>query len=116
MRVRVERLAHEVMPKRGDAGLDLVEQTAIENLAQAGIAVQGGQQVELDVDADHRSCLERFPSLIRKAVGADAERVPEGLRNRDARPVLELEAVWAGLESAPAFNAAASSSTKNGTP
>ena len=103
VRVRVQRLAHEVMPKRGDAGLDLVEQTAVENLAQAGIAVQGRKQVELDVDADHRGCLEGGSSLVRKAVGADAERVAKRFRDRDARPVLELEAVRTGHESRPCF-------------
>ena len=101
VRVRVERLAHQVMPKRGAAGLDLVEQTAVENLAQAGIALQGREQVELDVDADDRGRLERRSSVVRKIVGADAERVAERLRDRDARAVLELEAIRAGLESRP---------------
>ena len=81
------------MPEGRASRFDLVEQTAVEELGDARIAAEPRQELQLDLDADHAGRLESGSSRVRQALGPDVERVAKGLRDRNARTSLELQAV-----------------------
>ena len=101
MRVGEDRLTDEVVPEGALPGSTLVEQAAVEDLAEPGVAAELGEQLEVDLDADHGRHLESRSALVREALGSDANRVAERLGDRDGRPFVELEATASGHEPAP---------------
>ena len=91
--VRVQRLPHEVVPEGGHAGPGFAEQAPVENLAQAGVAAELGEQLELDLHADHGGSLQGGMSLVRQPFGPDPERVSERVGDRHAGSLLQFEAM-----------------------
>jgi hypothetical protein len=64
VRIGVERFPDEVVPERRDPRLDFVEQASVEDLAQAAVAAQLCEQLELNLDTDDSCCLEGVSSLV----------------------------------------------------
>ena len=115
--VAVDRLTDQVVPKGDHAVLDLLaEKPSLEHLVEPGVAPEFGEERGVDLGTDRGGGLECCASVVGEDLDSNANCVAERLGHRDRQAVVELEAAASAPEPAPVLSAAASSSTKNGTP